>query len=219
VAASTPAAELRTGSNDARRGATRILPDLTGVSDVDAADSGETRPCVQDDGRLRRVLRNTHSTGRVHEFLQQVGLLDVLIGDARSTEATFTATFTIDPHRIFVNHYQHQMNVRAWTAGARKGRGLLMLTITVQADNGIVRLRLEGRLAGLHVPEVERSWRRARFNQPRRRIVVDLAAVSFVDVLGKELLRQVHRHGDTLLPGGVMTEAVIDEITREDVVF
>lgn len=93
-----------------------------------------------------------------------------------------------------------------------------MLTITVQADNGIARLRLEGRLAGLHVPEVERSWRRARFNQPRRRIVVDLAAVSFVDVLGKELLRQVHRNGDTLLPGGVMTEAVIEEITREDVV-
>jgi len=91
----------------------------------------------------------------------------------------------------------------------------LMLTITVQADNGIVRLRLEGSLAGLHVPEVERSWRRARFNQPRRRIVVDLAAVSFVDVLGKELLRQVHRTGDTLLPGGMLTADVLEEITRD----
>jgi hypothetical protein len=40
--------------------------------------------------------------------------------------------------------------------------------------------------------------------------------VSFVDALGKELLRQVHRNGDTLLPGGVMTEAVIEEITRDD---
>jgi len=94
-----------------------------------------------------------------------------------------------------------------------------MLTITVQADHGIVRLRLEGRLAGLHVPEVERSWRIARFNQPRHQIVLDLAAVSFVDALGKELLRQVHRNGDTLLAGGAMTEAVVDEITREAVQF
>jgi len=92
-----------------------------------------------------------------------------------------------------------------------------MLTITVQAEQGVVKLRLDGRLTGLHVPEVERSWRIAKFNQPRHRIVLDLAAVSFVDVVGKELLRQIHRQGDTLLPGGGMTEAVIDEITREDV--
>jgi hypothetical protein len=99
---------------------------------------------------------------------------------------------------------------------SQEGAWFLMLTITAHADCGIVRLRLEGRLAGLHVPEVERSWSKARFNHPRRRIVVDLAAVSFVDALGKELLRQVHRNGDTLLPGGVMTEAVIEEITRDD---
>lgn len=92
-----------------------------------------------------------------------------------------------------------------------------MLTITVQVDNGVITLGLDGRLAGLHVPEVERSWRRARFNQPRRRIVVDLADVSCVDVLGKELLRQVHLTGGTLLPGGVMTAAVLDEITRDEV--
>ena len=89
-----------------------------------------------------------------------------------------------------------------------------MLTITVQADNGTVNLRLDGRLAGLHVAEVERSWRTAKFHQPRRRIVVDLAEVSFVDVQGKELLKRVHRDGDTLLPGGVMTTAVIEELTQ-----
>lgn len=91
-----------------------------------------------------------------------------------------------------------------------------MLTIMVQAETEMVRLRLEGRLAGLHVHEVERSWRTAAFAQPRRLIVVDLAAVSFIDVPGKELLRRIHRQGHSLVPGGVMTEAVIDEITRDD---
>jgi hypothetical protein len=90
-----------------------------------------------------------------------------------------------------------------------------MLTITIHVDTGIVRLRLEGRLTGLHVPEAERSWRTVRLNYPRRRIVVDLAAVSLVDVVGHELLRQVHRHGDTLLPGSVVTESVIEQIIRE----
>jgi anti-anti-sigma regulatory factor len=88
-----------------------------------------------------------------------------------------------------------------------------MLTITVQADMGIISLR--GRLAGLHVPEVEKSWRTTAFAQPGRRIVVDLAAVSFIDVLGKELLRRIHRQGNTLVPGGVMTQDVIEEITRD----
>jgi ABC-type transporter Mla MlaB component len=86
-----------------------------------------------------------------------------------------------------------------------------MLMITVETDATRITFRLAGRLAGLGVRELARKWSAARLNQPHQRISVDLTSVTSVDVLGKEFLAQVHRHGDTLV-GGVTTQALVEAI-------
>ena len=91
-----------------------------------------------------------------------------------------------------------------------------MLIITVEADTTIVRFRLDGRLAGAGVRELARHWSAAVFNQPQKRVLVDLTGVSSVDVLGKQFLAEVHRHGDSLV-GGAATKGVVDEISNRPV--
>lgn len=86
-----------------------------------------------------------------------------------------------------------------------------MLMITVEADATSVTFRLAGRLAGPGVRELAWNWFAAAFNEPHQRISVDLTSVTSVDVLGKEFLAQVYRHGDTLV-GGVTTQAIVEEI-------
>ena len=86
-----------------------------------------------------------------------------------------------------------------------------MLMITVETDATRVTFRLAGRLAGPGVRELARNWSAAAFNEPHQRISVDLTSVTSVDVLGKEFLAQVYRHGDTLV-GGVTTQAIVEEI-------
>ena len=86
-----------------------------------------------------------------------------------------------------------------------------MLMITVETEPAMVTFRLDGRLAGAGVDELARHWSAAASNQPHQRVLFDLAGVTFVDVVGKEFLAQVHRHGDTLV-GGVTTRAIVEEI-------
>jgi hypothetical protein len=43
---------------------------------------------------------------------------------------------------------------------------------------------------------------------------VDLAALTNIDVVGKELLQEMYRGGVELKGTGVMTRALIEEITR-----
>jgi hypothetical protein len=86
-----------------------------------------------------------------------------------------------------------------------------MLMITVETDAAMVTFRLDGRLAGPGVCELARNWSAAALNQPHQSVVFDLAGVTSVDVLGKEFLAQVHRHGDRLI-GGVTTKAIVEEI-------
>ena len=89
-----------------------------------------------------------------------------------------------------------------------------MLVITVEAEATNVVLRLDGRLAGPSVGELERSWRAAVFKKPRRRVLVDLEGVTSVDVRGRAFLAHVHHRGDTLV-AGTTTRALVDEIISE----
>jgi anti-anti-sigma regulatory factor len=91
---------------------------------------------------------------------------------------------------------------------------VLMLMITVETEAADVVLRLDGRLAGPAVNELERNWQAAAVKQPRRRVLVNLEGVISVDGRGKEFLAHVHRRGDTLV-AGTTTRALVDEITSE----
>jgi anti-anti-sigma regulatory factor len=63
-----------------------------------------------------------------------------------------------------------------------------MLRIVIRSTEDQDRWILEGRLAGQVVEELTASWKRAVSQEPRRRRVVDLVGVTFVDEYGEEAL-------------------------------
>lgn len=79
-----------------------------------------------------------------------------------------------------------------------------MLRITIEEAPLAVTLRLEGKLIGPWVEEVEQCWRKALVNLGPRTILVDLSAVSFVDAAGQSLLAKMELAGFRLAGSGSM---------------
>ena len=85
-----------------------------------------------------------------------------------------------------------------------------MLRITVQKGCGSATLKLEGKLAGPWVEELERVWRSGSASEA---VLVDLCDVSFVDASGKNLLAQMcHGEADFLADSPLM-EQIVEEVT------
>jgi hypothetical protein len=90
-----------------------------------------------------------------------------------------------------------------------------MLKITVDANSGSTVLKLEGKLAGPWVEELEKSWNSVALSPQARRLSVDLCGVTFVDIHGKLLLTKMHLAGVDLAGDGVMTRYLIEKIEHE----
>lgn len=76
-----------------------------------------------------------------------------------------------------------------------------MLRITIDEAPNSVTLRLEGRLIGPWVEEVEQCWQKAFLSLGRRTMVVDLSAVNFLDSAGQSLLQKMHLAGFRIAGG------------------
>jgi anti-anti-sigma regulatory factor len=87
-----------------------------------------------------------------------------------------------------------------------------MLRITANDNPRILTLRLEGRLEGLWVCELERSWRSLLENGSEPAICVDLAGVTYIDAAGKARLAEMHEHGAHFVAGDCLTKAIVAEI-------
>jgi hypothetical protein len=74
-------------------------------------------------------------------------------------------------------------------------------------------LLVEGTLSDGWVDALEVSWLEAQPNGGPVRI--DLAGVTYIDDKGRELLARMIRRGAELCATGIMTKAVIEEITEE----
>ena len=84
-----------------------------------------------------------------------------------------------------------------------------MLRITVHETPKQIRLKLEGRLTGSWVMELEDCWRAASANPAGRVLALDLTEVDSVDSAGTYLLALLHNRGVQLVASGlVMTELV-----------
>jgi len=64
-----------------------------------------------------------------------------------------------------------------------------VLRITVDHNQDSLTFKLEGRLAGVWVNEVERTWQLLQPSPPRPNVRFDLAGVTFVDAAGKAFSR------------------------------
>ncbi|HKQ77884.1 MAG TPA: hypothetical protein VJ810_29575 [Blastocatellia bacterium] len=89
-----------------------------------------------------------------------------------------------------------------------------MLRITVNNDIGATRLKIEGRLMGAWVRELESCWRQAMTTQPPPRIFVELTDISFVDGEGGELLKLMAASGVELIAADILMKALVEEITE-----
>jgi len=87
-----------------------------------------------------------------------------------------------------------------------------MLRITTETERFETTLRLEGRLAGPWVDELDRAWGELHAVRDAGSIRVDLDDVSFVSPSGKSLLRRIRREGARLVAGGCMARAIVEEI-------
>lgn len=89
-----------------------------------------------------------------------------------------------------------------------------MLKITTLTNAESTALRLEGRLAGPWVQELERCWDSVVGMPTRHPLTVDLSAVTDLDPDGKDLLKKIHRQGARLVASGCLTSCIVIEIVQ-----
>src|SRR2546421_1325268 len=88
-----------------------------------------------------------------------------------------------------------------------------MLRITIHDARPTLTFRLEGRLAGPWVRELENCWQSTLLSQRQPVLRFDLTGVTFVDSAGKAFLAARHAQGADLVASGCLMRAVVAEIT------
>jgi anti-anti-sigma regulatory factor len=89
-----------------------------------------------------------------------------------------------------------------------------MLKITTLIHTESTTFKLEGRLAGPWVQELERCWDSVVGMMTTHPLTIDLSAVTYVDSDGKDLLKKIHRQGARLVASGCLTSSIVKEITQ-----
>jgi hypothetical protein len=69
-----------------------------------------------------------------------------------------------------------------------------------------------GRLVSPWVNELEASWKRAHRRSHRRKCIVDLAEVTFIDESGERMLLSMSNHGAQFLASDVYVRDVLDRL-------
>jgi anti-anti-sigma regulatory factor len=91
-----------------------------------------------------------------------------------------------------------------------------MLRITIHNEAKATSFVVEGKLVGPWVEELEKCWKSALAADPYRAMLVNLAAVTFIDSAGRALLAGMRRQGVRLLSTGVLINAIVAEIEAEE---
>jgi anti-anti-sigma regulatory factor len=89
-----------------------------------------------------------------------------------------------------------------------------MLRITVHDKPRILTFRLEGRLAGPWLRELEECWQSTLACQGKPILCVDLTGVTFIDAVGQACLAAMHRQGAEFIAADCFTKAIVAEITQ-----
>ncbi len=92
-----------------------------------------------------------------------------------------------------------------------------MLRITVSDNPGFVTFRLEGKLVGSWVRELQDCWESTLAARPNSAVCVDLTEVTFIDAAGKTLLAAKHAEGAKLVAAGCFTRAIVADISGDPI--
>lgn len=93
----------------------------------------------------------------------------------------------------------------------------MTLKITVREESNATTLRLDGRVAGPWVGELDRTWRSLPSSPGPKRVVVDLCGVTDMDVNGRRVLADIHKGtGADFLADSPMTKYFAAEARRKN---
>jgi anti-anti-sigma regulatory factor len=89
-----------------------------------------------------------------------------------------------------------------------------MLRITTDQTGKSSQMKLEGRLGGPWVDELERAWYRAIASAKPSEIVIDISEISFADAEGCKLLQWMCQQGAKLKARGCMCADLAERIKK-----
>ena len=90
-----------------------------------------------------------------------------------------------------------------------------MLRITTEENGRLTRFRLEGKLKGDWVRELERCWNTARNAHTEIQFSIELSKVDFVDEIGRVLLSRMASQGARLeAHNNLITASLVEEIVH-----
>jgi anti-anti-sigma regulatory factor len=89
-----------------------------------------------------------------------------------------------------------------------------MLRISTDTAARGTLIKVEGRLAGPLVVELERVWREVRARDLTAPTIVDLCGVTFIDAKGKGVLRMMCKEGASFRSCGPDITATVDAIRQ-----
>jgi len=87
-----------------------------------------------------------------------------------------------------------------------------MLKITITNTEKEELWNLQGRLVAPWVKELRASWKRAHRTTQRRRCIVNLHEVTFIDKSGERMLRSMFAQGAQLVASDVYVKQVLDRL-------
>ncbi len=89
-----------------------------------------------------------------------------------------------------------------------------MLRITVRKAARSTALKLEGKLVGPWIEELEKTWHSVRSSPDGGRLLVDLGGVTFVDEPGEELLAEMDQGGVHFVADTLLMKDIVQRIKR-----
>lgn len=90
-----------------------------------------------------------------------------------------------------------------------------MLRITAIDKPRVLTLRLEGRLEGPWVGELEQSWRSLWEAVSLPKVCIDLTGLTYVDAAGKARLAEMHKRGAQFIASDCVTKAIVVDIVGD----
>ena len=91
-----------------------------------------------------------------------------------------------------------------------------MVRISMEDRGATLLLKLEGRLSGAWVAELEECWRSYAARSPHKKLIVDLTDTEFIDLAGKYLLKLMHQSGVAITARTPYMNALVAEIAGAD---
>src|SRR5271157_2936163 len=127
----------------------------------------------------------------------------------RSVSRKPRAWNTLRRERAILLTWSSGCNLKAWRKRACE---VIMLRVTVEERGDRVVFRVEGKLRGPWVIELERCWRSTTTHAKGKSFSVDLDGVTFVDDQGKALLTEMDTAGVELIANGWMMRSTVQQI-------